>query len=207
MNLIDVYSLLQSKQLTPSGAAQALNLTERDLKFRLTRWGHRLPLLLATLDKLKAGAIDTQEAAEALQVTPREVNALMTSWRVRRPIKQYLVQRTATQVKWEVHKKFAIDFIAGATTIDEAAEGADLSPRQMRRVVSQLLDKHFQMVFKDLKDISLKRRRRLADEIETAEGLEYAKQQVLNDIANGRKTHTEEALERLMTKKMRRRSV
>jgi len=39
------------------------------------------------------------------------------------------VDRAATQVKWEISKKYAIDFIADATDIATASEDAGLSTR------------------------------------------------------------------------------
>lgn len=201
MKLLDIYSMMESGDLNEEGAAAALGTTLKDLRFRVTRWGNRLPLVLSIMDKLRDERISRQDAAEALGVTPRQVNALMNTWKVVKPPKAYLIERRASKVKWEVHKKFAIDFIAGSGSIDDAAEGADVSTRQMRRLVSQLIDKHYGMVFKDLRTLSLARRRRLAQEIETAEGLELTKQQALSPVLRGEKTIQEEALDRVIAEK------
>jgi len=72
----------------------------------------------------------------------------------------------------------------------------------MRRWVSDLLKKHYDMTFKDLKTLSTTRRRRLADEIETAENLELSKQQVLKSIADGKLSIQEEALNRVLSKRV-----
>lgn len=204
MNLLDVYSLLSKQEITVAEAAKAFGFTERDMKFRLTHYGARLPLLLSVLDRIKEDTISRGEAADVLSVTPREVNQLMHNWHIKRPLKAYLIERSTSKVKWEIRKKFAVDFIAGYGTLADAAEGANVSVRQMRRWVSDLLDKHYKMVFKDLKELTLKRRRRLAAEIEEAEGLELAKQQVLQAIADGKRSLGEEALERVMARKARR---
>lgn len=201
MNLIDVYNALQRKDITEEQAAQAFGITVTDLRFRTTRWGHRLPLLLSVLDKIKADTISRAEAAKVLGISGRQVNKLQESWKTQRKLKQYLVDRTVSKIKWEMHKKYAIDVIAGSMEFEEAAENTGLSTRQMRREVSKLLEKHYEMPYKDLKTLSLTRRKRLADEIETAENLEISKQQVLKSIADGKLSMQEEALKRVLSKR------
>lgn len=201
MNLIDIYSMLQRKEITIQDASKALEVTESNLKYRLTRWGNRLPLLLVTLDRIRNDGIPRSEAAANLGVSNRQVNALMNTWHVHRPLPTYLVERAASSVRWEIHKKYATDFIADSVTIEQAAESAHISPRQMRRKVSELLDKHFGMVFKDLEHLALHKRKRLADEIETAEGIEVVKAQVLKAIAEGKKSLHEEAFKRVIAKR------
>lgn len=201
--LIEVFEMLQAKKITVEQAAIALELPVRDLRFRLSRWGDRLPLLLSTLQKIKEGSLARDDAARTLGCSVRQVNYLMETWKVSRPLPQYIVTRTASKVKWELRKKFAIEYIAGQSTIEDAAEAAQVSDRQMRRWVSELLRKHYGMVFKDLKELSERKRMRLADEIETAEGLELAKQNVLKALADGKKTIEEEALERVLSKRGR----
>lgn len=203
MNLLDVYSMYQSKQLSHDETAKAFGITSKDLKFRLTRWGHRLPLLLATLDKIARNDIGRAEAAEVLQVGPRAVNQLMKTWKIERDLRPYLIERTASKVKWEVHKKFAIEFIAARLDLEKAAAAACCSTRQMRRIVSQLLEKHFDMTFKEMTPLSMTRRQRLANEIEVSEGLEEAKKRAADAISNGHKTLADEAVERLLARRKR----
>lgn len=204
MNLIDIYSMFQSNQLTEAEACEALGLTTQQFRSRLTKWGHRLPLLFSILDKIKHDQITRDEAASALNVTVRDVNKLCISWKVVRPVKEYLIQRTASKVKWEVRKKYAIDYIAGTTTLEDAAEAAEVSDRQMRRWVSDLLIKHFEMPWKDLATLTDFKRRRLANEIETAENLDLARQNIVNAISRGDKSIEEEALERVIAKTRKR---
>ena len=173
------------------------------LKFRMTKFGHRLPLVLATLDKIRNDEITRPEAAEVLGVTTRQINHLMNNWKVERPLKAYLVTRQASKIKWELRKKYAIDFIAGTIDINQAAEAAKCSDRQMRRWVSELLMKHYEMPFKDLKLVQDRRRIRLAQEIEEAEGIELAKQRVLEAISDGKKAIEDEAFDRVLAKKRR----
>ena len=203
MTLLEVYSMMEAGQINHEQAAQALGMDLKTLKFRMTKFGHRLPLVLATLDKIRNGEIERSEAADLLNVSSRQVNHLMTNWKIERPIRAYLVERAASKIKWEIRKKFAIDYIAGSKEIDEASDLAGVSVRQMRRWVSELLMKHYEMPFKDLKLVSDRRRLRLAEEIETAEGLELAKQRVLEAIADGKKAIEEEAFDRVSARKLR----
>lgn len=202
MNLLDVYNLLSTSEITHEQAAKTLGITERDLKFRMTKHGHRLPLVLSVLDKIKTDKITRGEASIALGRTIRQTNKLMESWDIRRPLKTYLVDKQVTQIKWEIQKKYAIDFIAGGIDFETAAEGAGLSTRQIRRRVADLLEKHYEMPYKDLGKLSLNRRKRLADEVETAEHLELSKQNVLKSIAGGKLSIQEEALSRVLHKRV-----
>ena len=201
MNLLDVYNLLVTKEITEEQASNTLGITVSDLRFRLTRYGHRLPLVLATLDKIGADSISRIDAAEVLGLSKREINKLMTSWQIKRPLKENTIDRQVSKIKWEIRKKYAIDFIAGGDDLKGIAEQAGVSTRQMRRWVSSLLEEHFQMTFKDMTSLNDARRRRLADEIETAENLELAKQQVIKSIADGKMSLEEEALKRVMSKR------
>lgn len=203
MTLIEIYSLLQTKEITEEDAAKALDLTITSFRSRCTKLGHRLPLVFSVLDKIRADKITRDEAAAALGVSVRQVNKLSESWAVKRPMKEYVINRTASKVKCEIRKKYAIDFIAGGMEIKDAAERAEVSDRQMRRWVSELLNKHFQIVWKDLNHIALNRRRRMAEEIENAEGLELAKQNVINSISRGDKSLEEEAIERVVARRAR----
>jgi len=207
MKLYEIYKELVHERLTPAEAAEKFRMTEQDLKFRITRHGKRLPQILKTLDRINNDEMTRSEASALLQVGERQVNNLMKSWTVARPLKEYLVHKAVTGVKWEIRKKFAIEFIAGSCTLEEAAENAGVTDRQIRRWVSDLLNTHFGMVFKDLKELTLTKRSRLADEIEEAEGLEVAKMNVLNEVVKGHKAIEELALERVLSKRSNRKVV
>jgi hypothetical protein len=197
MNLLDVYNMREKGLMSEEEAAAAFGRTVRSLRVIWSRWGNKLPLMFSTLDKIREGKVSRAEAAELLEVSLRHVNQMMEAWGVQKPIGEKRVRREQADIKWSVRQKFAIDYIAGATTIEDAAEATQLSVRQMRRWVSQLLQKHYDMPFKDLKVIALARRRRLAQEIEEKEGLDLAKQQMLKAVFDGRKSIQEEAAERL----------
>lgn len=207
MQLIDIYALLERGEITIEEAATAMGMSVRNLKFRQTKWGHRLILVMSTLDRIRSDKITRDEAAQVLGITARAVNHLMNNWKVTRPLKQYLFERERAQVKWEVRKKFAIDYIAGSRELEDAADDAKVSPRQMRRWVSELLEKHYDMPFKDLKLVSNHRRLRLAEEIERSEGLEDAKQRVVDSIAEGKAYVQDVAVDRVLARKRRRPNV
>lgn len=204
MNLLDIYNLMQKGELTLEDAAIALDVTPKSLKIRIAKHGHRLPLVLATLDKIRADEITRDQAAIALNVTVRTINAAMASWDVKRPLKDYLIDQAAATVKWEVRKKFAIDFIGEHMTLLKAAQSAGVSDRQMRRWVSELINEHYGMVWKDLEGIPLARRRRMALEIEDKEGLAEEKIRLVQAISEGEKALKEVALDNVLARRKRR---
>ena len=160
--------------------------------------------LLSTLDRIVADEIDRDEAARILGVSTRQVNKDMERWGVQRPLKEYLVHRELTSLKWDSCKKHAVDFIAGSTTLKSAAAGANQSERQMRRWISKLLGEYDGIVFKDLEKISDPLRCRLAKNIMTGEQIDVATQKVLTEIAAGRLRAEDEALARVLASGKRR---
>lgn len=207
MQLLSLYTLWKNGDITEDEVAASLNITTRVWRIRCGKQGHKLPMVLDVLDKIAADSITRDEAAQALQVSVRGLNLLMKSWGVARPIRPGVVQRAAAKVKWEVRKKYAIDYIGADEDLDNLAERAGIGPRQLRRWVSDLLKKHYDMAFKDLKQIPLVRRRQLAKDIEESEGLELAKQQMMKAVLVGQKTAAEEAFDRLAAKRAKKLNV
>jgi transposase len=204
MPLLNAYLQYTRNKLTLEELAEFYGLTVRDMKFRISRYGDDLPKVLDVLDRIGRNAISRTEAAEELGKSARQVNALMESWKVKRPISDYLVTNEAADLKWVVRKKWAIDYIAGGVNIEDAAASAGVSSRQMRRWVSELLIKHYQMPFKDLATVPERKRSKLALEIETAEGIEYAERELVLTVARGEKTIEQIALEIVKSKKKQR---
>jgi hypothetical protein len=205
MKLLDVYVLLDSDQITEEDAAEAFQLSLKTLRFQISRHGHRLPLILAILDQIREDKITRGEAATALRCTVRQVNMFMLTWKSPRPTKAYLFARERSQVKWELRKRFAIEYIAGNIDLLDAAEKAEVSDRQMRRWIKGILDHHFGMVWGDLRHLDAHKRQRLADEAERLEHLELRRAHTLNAIASGRRSLEEVALDRLLEKEARKR--
>lgn len=204
MNLLDIYNLMQKGEMTVEQAAVALGMNTRNLKIRMGRLGHRLPIVLATLDKIKRDEISRSEAAEILGVEVRNVNALSASWNVRRPIREYMVDRIATELKWDVHNKYAVDYIGEHLSLDEASEKAGVSTRQMRRIVSKLLKEHDGSSWKDLSPMTLSNRRRLSEDISNNIGLEKARREVAESIALGSRTIHDQAVDLIVARRERR---
>lgn len=185
MNLYPIYVKFNKQQITEEQAAEQLGLSLTDWRFRRTKYGKRLPLILKTLDRIYNDEISRDDAAAILDVTTRQINNLMNSWLIARPLKDYLVKKEAIQIKWALRKKAAIEFIAGQTSLDQAAEDAQVSTRQMRRWVADLLDRHFGATFKDLRGLPQTKRLKMADTVEREEGFEAAKLNVLNEVTKG----------------------
>ena len=197
MSLYSIYQNFVQGKITEEQAAEQFNISLKDFRFRRSRYGERLPQVLSVLDRIASDEISRSDAGAILQISDRSVNALQQSWSVIRPIKEYKVRQVVAKVKWEIRTKFACEFISGSQNIDQCAAGAGLSSRQMRRWIEKLIDKYYGITFKDLKSISLARLKKMADEIEQAEGLEHAKQQVLREVVLGEKAIEELAVERL----------
>ena len=185
LRLIDLYSLYANNEITLEQMAQSLEINPRAMSIRIAKWGHRLPLMLSVLDKIADNKISRAEAAGILEVTDRAVNKLCENWDIKRPLGMNKSRQALASVKFELRKKAAIDYISGGMTIEEAAESADCSTRQIRRWVADLLEKHFEMTQMDLRALSDKRRRSLADEIQKAEKIDFDTQVVLDSIRRG----------------------
>ncbi len=206
MKLLDAYVLLDRGEITEEEAANAFNIPVKALRFQLTRHSHRLPLILSILDKVRDDKITRTEAATALACTERHVNQLMKTFNIERPLKPYDMKRVQAEIKWEMRKRYAIEFISGTMSIDDAAIKAGVSDRQIRRWVTDLLEKYYGMPWSDLVTLAEHKRKRIADEIEHKEGLEYAKNRVLDTIAAGRADLMDVALDRLLERKNKKKS-
>jgi hypothetical protein len=198
MTFTEVFIGLRDNTLTVEQAAKILKLTEASLKHRIAVWGRRLEELFVVLDLLQTDKITRSEAATRLGIGHRAVNRLQESWGVPRPVKPYLVKRQEIAIKWEMHKVWAIGFIEGRLTLEDAAIGMGKHPRHVRRWITKLLDKHFQMPFKDLKRVNARNRARIAQEILEAERIELDKLRSLEAISRGERTAQAEAIARVM---------
>ena len=194
MNLTYIYRRLASHKINLSVAADELGLSEEGLKIRISKWGDRLPLLLLTLDQIVAGAVSRGDAAKTLGVSPREVNKLMKSWSVQRPISSYLIDRASTSLKWDIRTKYSIEYISGTTSLEAAAQRAGVSDRQLRRWVSDLLEAHHGMVFKDLRKLHSIERGQIAKKIADDQELGPEKQKKLTKISSGESSIATEAV-------------
>lgn len=205
MSLTEIYRRYRLGKTDLVTAAAEFGFSGRGLAIRLAKWGDKLPKILLTLDQIVADKIDRDKAALALGVSTRQVNKLTESWGVQRPIKQYLFDREVTRLKWGMRKKFAVDYIAGTVSLNNAANAAGVSSRQMRRWVSDLLMDHHGIVFKDLAKLSIETQHRLAKEIASGEQIDVEGQSALLKIAAGEISMADEAASRVTAKATRRR--
>jgi hypothetical protein len=195
--LLSIYAAFTGGQLTEEDASKAFGLDLRTFRYCRSRYGARLPSILAVLDQVKSNQLKRKDACEQLGIAVRTFNHMMNTWGVQRDIKHYVVKKAAAEVKRDVRKVAAISYISGAARIEDAATDAQVSVRQIRRWVSELISKHFGMVWGDLKDLDMKRRSRLAQEIRRAEDIEHSTEQAVQEIVTGRKTLAEEVVSRL----------
>lgn len=202
MKLLATWNDLTEGKINAEQAAEALGVTVETIKARLREPKEDTLRLLNVLDLIAADKVDRDTAAEMLDVSPRAVNLHMRKWKISRPVKAYVVERAYAETKWEVRKKFATDFIGlRIGNFEEAAEAAGISTRQIRRWVSEMLLKHFNMQYKDLLPLGVGVRQEMAQKILDAENLEDSKQRLAEDIAFGRRKLEDEAKKRAVAAK------
>jgi len=197
LHLTDIYRELVSQKIDLGTAASRYGISTKGLKSRLTKWGNSMPLVLMTLDRIVADAISRDEAAKLLNVTPRNINKLMESWSVQRPVKDYLVNRTISALKWDVRIKYAIDYISGTTSLDVAASGAGISTRQVRRWVTDLLHDYHGIVFKDLAKLAPDVRSRVGKIIGAGQKIDDESERLILAISSDRVKLETEARKRV----------
>ena len=193
MKRYDVYKQYSKGSMTLADAAANLGMTERDFKFRMTKWGNRLPTVLKLMDGVEQGAKNSKDVVEALGIQTRAANSLIGSFKVVRPLGEWRIERAAPKIKWDLHTKVAIDVIACSKTLTDAAIAGNISERQVRRVVAALIKQHCQMTYRDLSAMRVPDRCRIANEIEQNEQLDYANRQLLEAIEQGHTTVADEA--------------
>ena len=197
MSLILIYEKLKSGDLTHEAAAQQFQISPPGLKMRLSKWGDRIELLLKTLDQIDADRLSRSDASKLLNITPRAVNKLMQSWTISRPIKEYRKTRAKSKVKWDLRKVFALQFIRGVSNLEKASESARVGERQMRRWVNSMLKEFNGLSYRELNDLTLSGRRKLADDIIASVSLEAAVIERMKNISSGTLTLDDEALFRI----------
>lgn len=193
MKRYDVYKQYSEGSMTLAAVAANLEMTERDFKFRVTKWGNRLSTVLNLMDGVEQGTKNSKDVAEALGIQTRAANSLIGSFKVIRPLGEWRIERAAPKIKWDLHTKVAIDVIACSKTFADAAIAANISERQVRRVVSALVKQHCQMTYKDLAAMKVQDRRRIANDIDLKEQSDHASRQLLQAIELGHTTIVDEA--------------
>lgn len=195
--LLEIYAAFLGGKLDHDEAAKAFDITPDELRRRIIASGFRLPMILSLLDRIRVNEITREKAAEILHIDVRQINRFMGRWKIKRTAAVSLVKVTAAAIKWEIRKKYAIEYIAGAMTFEEAADMASVGTRQMRRWVEDLLQKHLSLTSMGLKTLTATQRMQLAQAIEEGEGLDQEKARVLYEVALGRRTLKDEAMARI----------
>ena len=199
MHITALYLGFKAGNLTIEGFAERIGISPRQLTVRLGKHGSQIEKHLRVLDKISDNTITrAQAASEWGSVNVRTINAAMRSWGVERKITEDMVNRVTPKIKWEIIKKYSVDFIQGKLDLVKSAKAAGISDRQLRRWVSDLLKKHYDMPFKDLKHVSQARRQALASDILEAESLELAK---IRSVLTGEVSIFQEAEHRIAVKR------
>lgn len=203
MHITPLYLKFKAGKLTKERFAEKLGISPVQLTIRLGKHGDQIEKRFGILDKISENLITRDQAALEWGgvnggVNVRTINAAMRAWGVEREMTEDMVSRVAPQVKWEIIKKYSVDFILGTLNLSASASAAGISDRQLRRWVSQLLKKHYDMPFKDLKMVTQTRRQALAADILEAESLEEAK---IQPVLTGEVSRFEEAERRIAAKR------
>lgn len=167
---------LKDGEITPFRALQLLNTRPRVLKQLNTLWGPFLEGLVPLLDALQAQHNTKYEQtrikraiAKHIGITYRQVNRLLSDEKIDIPKPKSVEIRHEKKenagMKREMHEKHALDVIAGLNRVDDAAEQAELSSRQMYRLVNRLTAL-VGVVYRDLRHTTHTVRKRVADQIE-----------------------------------------
>lgn len=157
-------------------ACGLLKTSPRAVQQMLTLWKPYLVPLVPLFDALllptnvKAEQADLKRRiAKAVGITYRQVNRLIKTMNIDVPKPKSSIYRAekhkSAQNMRILRRKHAIDVISGSNSVDEAAEGAELSPRHMYRLVNQLAGL-CGVTYKDLRYTTTQQRRKLAASIE-----------------------------------------
>lgn len=167
---------LKDVEITPFRALQMLNTRPRVIKQLNTLWGPFLEGLVPLLDALQAQHNTKYDQtrikraiAKHIGITYRQVNRLLSDEKIEIPKPKSVEIRKEKKenagIRREMHEKHALYVIAGLNNVDEAALQAEISPRQMYRLLNKLAAL-VGVVYRDLRHASLSVRKRVADQIE-----------------------------------------
>lgn len=173
---------LKWRQLTLEQAADQLNTQPRHVKQMASLWGTRLDAMNLMIDKLQAPLNTKNEQrkikeklAVLMNVTPRQVNRVLKVANVVIPPPKTVEKRSklrdSAQNRREMHYTHALAAIMGNTPVIEAAENAEVSTRQMYRIIDKLCAA-VEVDYRDLKHATLEQRRNVAQLVATNQGLE-----------------------------------
>lgn len=170
--LLDV----KQQRITEEHAAELLKTSIKRVRQMVTIWSPKLAKLVPAIDALlrPANSKEQQTACKArvariAKVTPRQVNRLIDYAEIVIPKPESVIIRkenhkNAIKMR-ELRKKCAIDVIAGVNSVENAAEQAEITTRQMYRIVHKLCGLNH-VHYKDVKPLKDSQRRKIAADIE-----------------------------------------
>ena len=180
LNKFKVLYSVETGDIPLTQAARLLDTKPSDILRSLTVYRENLLYLIEAADRLSVQHMtqtDRKEIAEEvalkLDITRRQVNRMMktTGVAVLPTYKVNLkeITRENAQEKWKIRFDCALSVIAGADSMDAAAEISEVTSRQMYRWVTRFL-KNQGMGIKDLKQLPIGKRKKIAKTIEEIEG-------------------------------------
>lgn len=170
------------KQLTLTQAADELKTTPGHVKQMVSVWGVKLSALNLMIGKLQTPVNTKSEQAEIkkrlavlLGVETRSVNRLLKHANVTIPppktVEKRQNLREIAKNRREMQYSHALDAIMGNTPVIEAAENAEISSRQMYRIIDKLCAA-VDVDYRDLKDSTSDQRSKIAQLVAINQGLE-----------------------------------
>lgn len=146
------------------GRPYTSNLPQKSITGVLARWGNKLPLMHATLKRLKAREITLQEAADTLKVTKTTIHNLRSRYGMapgplkaeKKPLGKYKQSAKA------IHP-IALSVIAGQLSAKKAAADNGIPLRTLHRHIAPLIEP---LKLNELSHWSRNFRNALVDEIE-----------------------------------------
>lgn len=166
----------QLGRLKEEEAMAELGVDRKTLHLLESLWKGRLGGILPLVDSLLVPkktkgqqSIIKLRMAEKLGVTIRQVNRLLDSSGIEIPTPISVLEREEirknAQNRRRNHEKFALDVVFGHETVENAAERAELSVRQMYRVISKMAHRAG-LSYSDLTTAPPSKREKLAKKIE-----------------------------------------
>lgn len=163
-------------EVSAEDAAVKLKVRPRTVKQLVTLHKDNLRITVPLIDQLLK-PVNTKhdqyllkaKLAELLGVTYRQVGRIVETADVKIPAPATVVERERKRINAKsrifMRTKLALDVVAGLRTAPDAAEAAEVTPKHMYRLAGELVGPHG-LVYKDLRQMSLPKRKQLADLIE-----------------------------------------
>jgi len=182
MHQFEILQKVLWKQMTREDACAELNTNARGLQVMLSTWQTRLGAMNLMISKLQSPAntkkdqvILKERLAVLMNVTHRQINRVLERAKVTIPAPKTVEKRQnlheIAKNRREMQYSHALDAIMGNTPVIEAAENAEVSTRQMYRIIDKLCAA-VAVDYRDLKDATLETRSKIAQMVAIHQGIE-----------------------------------